>query len=379
MSDIHIFRSGTHTDMLGRSVTVSDADLCAMAQTYDPAKHEAPVVAGHPATDAPAYGWIKSLRAEGGNLFAEPHQLDPAFCELVSQHRYKKISPAFYSPGTPGNPVPGQFYLKHVGFLGAVPPAVKGLQQVQFADGEDVLEFADWSQQTTATLFSRLRDFFIAQFGLEKADSVMPDYLINDLRDDAMRPAEPVAPDQTAFSEADHPAEKTAPETPPSEPDEEKPVDKPETDNPALAAENAALKQQLADLKSQQAQAETAKRHADSVAFAEQLISQAKLAPAGKGVLVAVLDALSGSEEALMYAEGDSQKPLASAFRDLLSACQPVLQFAEVANHDAAAPQQAGDLAFAGAEPSRLTLHSKARALAKTENITYEAAVRRLI
>lgn len=378
MSDIHIFRSGTHTDMLGRSITVSDADIAAMAQTYDPAKHEAPVVAGHPSTDAPAYGWIKSLRAEGGNLFAEPHQLDPAFCELVSQHRYKKVSPAFYSPGTAGNPVPGQFYLKHVGFLGAVPPAVKGLQQVQFAESEDVLAFADWRLQTTATLFSRLRDFFIAQFGLEKADSVMPGYLINDLRDEAMGSAEPATSEQAAFSEPDHPEQKTAPEPPPSEPDEEKPVDKPETD-PALAAENTALKQQLADLTAQQAQAETARRHAGSLAFAEQLISQAKLAPAGKDVLVAVLDALSGSEEALMYAEGDSKKPLAAAFRDLLTASQPVLQFAEVANPGAAAPQQADDLAFAEAEPSRLTLHSKARALAKTENITYEAAVRRLI
>lgn len=145
MRRIHIFRAGTHTPMQGGPLEFSAASLAATAAGYDPARHEAPIVVGHPPMDAPAYGWVERLQAEGGDLFAIPRQVEPAFGQMVREGRFKKVSASFFGPSHPRNPTPGQFYLKHVGFLGATPPAVPGLKPVEFGedDAETVtIEFA---------------------------------------------------------------------------------------------------------------------------------------------------------------------------------------------------------------------------------------------
>ena len=78
--------------MSGAALDFSVDDLAASAAAYDPALSEAPIVVGHPVTDAPAYGWVKSLAFAGGGLEAEPDQVDPAFAEMVAAGRFKKIS-----------------------------------------------------------------------------------------------------------------------------------------------------------------------------------------------------------------------------------------------------------------------------------------------
>ncbi|CAM5383580.1 hypothetical protein [Rhodanobacter lindaniclasticus] len=130
---IEIFRAGKHVALDGRELEFSAADLAQIADSYDPALSEAPMVVGHPKLDAPAYGWAKSLRAEGDLLLAEPHQVDAQFAALFNAGRYKKRSASIFLPDTPGNPTPGKMYLRHIGFLGAVPPAVTGLRDAQFA------------------------------------------------------------------------------------------------------------------------------------------------------------------------------------------------------------------------------------------------------
>lgn len=141
---IQIFKPGRHTAMSGAELAFSESDLAASAAAYNPALSEAPIVVGHPALDLPAYGWVKSLAFADGGLEAEPDQVDPAFAEMVAAGRFKKISAAFYPPDAPKNPVPGVYYLRHVGFLGAAAPAVKGLRTPAFAedDGVVTLEFA---------------------------------------------------------------------------------------------------------------------------------------------------------------------------------------------------------------------------------------------
>ena len=69
---IEIARTGTFTDSAGRPQTFTEDDLEAIAHAYDPAKRDAPLVFGHPKTDAaPAFGWAARLRAENGKLFAQ--------------------------------------------------------------------------------------------------------------------------------------------------------------------------------------------------------------------------------------------------------------------------------------------------------------------
>ena len=133
---IQIFKPGRHTALSGQALEFSAADLSASAAAYDPTKSEAPIVVGHPALDAPAYGWVKSLAFADGALDAEPDQVDAAFAEMVAAGRFKKISASFFMPDAANNPVPGVYYLRHVGFLGAAAPAVKGLRNPSFAADE---------------------------------------------------------------------------------------------------------------------------------------------------------------------------------------------------------------------------------------------------
>lgn len=145
LAPLDIFRAGTHTDVAGRTLSFAAADLDATAAAYDPAKHEAPLVVGHPALDAPAYGWVKALARDGEVLRATPDQVEAQFAEWVNAGRYKKISASFWLPDAPGNPAPGVYSLRHVGFLGAAAPAVKGLRAPSFAGDQTgivTLEFA---------------------------------------------------------------------------------------------------------------------------------------------------------------------------------------------------------------------------------------------
>ncbi len=141
---IEIFKAGTHTSSDGQRLTFSEGDIARCAAAYDPDLSDAPLVVGHPQTDAPAYGWVDRLRADGGVLKASTRQVDPAFSEMVNAGRFRRVSAAFFMPNAPNNPKPGTVYLRHVGFLGAQPPAVKRLKAASFsANSAAVLQGGD--------------------------------------------------------------------------------------------------------------------------------------------------------------------------------------------------------------------------------------------
>ncbi|MBF0341925.1 MAG: hypothetical protein HQL95_13335 [Magnetococcales bacterium] len=131
---IAIFKSGRHADMSGTTLVITDADLERTVAAYDPAIWKAPLVIGHPRHDAPAWGWVAGLSLEDGTLMARLTDLDPTVLQLVAEGRYRNVSVSFYTPDGPGNPYPGVYYPRHVGLLGAQPPAVKGLPQVAFQE-----------------------------------------------------------------------------------------------------------------------------------------------------------------------------------------------------------------------------------------------------
>jgi hypothetical protein len=194
MKSFQIFKAGKHTASSGTTLEFSEDQLRAAVEAYDPELHEAPIVVGHPRDNGPAYGWIKSLSFADGAIVAEPQQLDADFAEMVQSGRFKKRSASWYLPDSPNNPKPGTLYLRHVGFLGAQPPAVKGLKEVQFNDADEgIVEFSDSAMVTgiLAMMMRRMREFFIAEYGTEKADSVIPDFLVADIEAEARKPAEP--------------------------------------------------------------------------------------------------------------------------------------------------------------------------------------------
>lgn len=149
MKPLHIFKPGLHTASCGTTLNFTQSDLTATVAAYNPTLHEAPLVIGHPQHDAPAAGWVKTLTATPEGLIAEPQQIDPTFAEQLAAGSYKKVSASFYHPTAPNNPVPGVYYLRHVGFLGAQPPAVKGLRAIELAEAEPgVIHFSEGLPQT---------------------------------------------------------------------------------------------------------------------------------------------------------------------------------------------------------------------------------------
>lgn len=134
---IEIFRAGTHTAMEGQEISFSDEDIDSIAAAYNGyhrAGYGAPLSLGHPASNGPAYGETAGLISKNGRLFALVKP-DNRLLDMVQSGLYKKVSAAFYKPGEARNPAgTGAWYLRHIGFLGAQPPAVKGLEQVEFME-----------------------------------------------------------------------------------------------------------------------------------------------------------------------------------------------------------------------------------------------------
>ena len=315
---IQIFKPGRHIAASGTVISFAESDLQASAAAYDPAKHEAPLVVGHPKHDAPAYGWVKGLSFADG-LDATPDQVDPEFAEMVAAGRFKKISASFYAPDAPNNPVPGVFYLRHVGFLGAQPPAVKGLRSPEFADAEEgVVEFADWGDMQNAALWRRMRDFFIEKFGLDKADSVLPDYAVASLEDEARKETDDVSSDNPSAP---------APAFTETQGDDMSVEEKARL--AALETENKNLKADATARAEKDAADRRTVIHAGNASFAEGLIKEGKLLPAISAVAVAVLDDLANREQVVEFGEGDAKKPLVDAFKEFLTAQPKIVDFKE--------------------------------------------------
>ncbi|MDM9583115.1 hypothetical protein [Nostoc sp. GT001] len=176
--EIEIFAAGTHTSSNGTTVTLNESDLDAIASSYNPDLFDAPAVVGHPRDNSPAYAWVEGVRRVGSKLMASLKDWDTDFQEAVKNKRYKKISASFYSPDSSSNPKPGNYYLRHVGFLGGMAPAVKGLKSVAFGEVEEgVVDFC-CGMSGDKEIFRNLREWLIEQYGMETSDRVVPGYLL---------------------------------------------------------------------------------------------------------------------------------------------------------------------------------------------------------
>ena len=131
---IEIFKGGKQTDSQGREHDGDEIIDKALA-SFNVKEHEPPLTVGHPEDNSPAYGWVEGIKAivkDGAKvLMAKFRQVAPDFEDLVKQGLFKKRSASFYPDGR----------LRHVGFLGAAPPAVKGLADMAFAEKDESISF----------------------------------------------------------------------------------------------------------------------------------------------------------------------------------------------------------------------------------------------
>lgn len=118
--DLEIFRTGTHTDgRQGKTITYTQDDLEHIANLYNSqAKDKAPVVLGHPVSNSEqGYGFVESLKVKGDRLLADLRDVSEKLISFINKKEYLKRSISLDSNNL----------LRHLGFLGAVRPAVSGL------------------------------------------------------------------------------------------------------------------------------------------------------------------------------------------------------------------------------------------------------------
>ena len=120
VKDVPVFRAGDY----GEKGKYSADDIWAIAEGYDPSWLEAPVTPDH-VQEGPAWGWVKSLRAAGSELFATLRVPADVFA-LITEGRYRRRSVEIYRNFTLRDGR-SRLYLKAVSVLGAATPQVKGL------------------------------------------------------------------------------------------------------------------------------------------------------------------------------------------------------------------------------------------------------------
>ncbi|HCW1111826.1 TPA: peptidase, partial [Pseudomonas aeruginosa] len=298
----------------------------------------------------------------------------PEFAEAANRKMYKKRSASVYLPDSPGNPVPGKHYLRHIGFLGAVPPAIKGIPDapLNFAedDGALAIEFAEAPYAVTALteILRRLRDFFVEREGAERADQLIPQWQLSSIEEDARRAVTHGASAQASFSEPAiegvdaAAASAAAAEEPqgtvtPSDGASESAAEADRTSHPSqqdtTMPDEAALqerqrqldeREQLLATREAQVAQQKAQEHRNEVTeFAEGLVEAGRLLPRQKAPVIELLVSLP-ADTPLEFAEGDGQvtKPAAEVLRSLLAELPKQVDFSEKSG-------DGGDLSFGSA------------------------------
>ena len=137
-----IFRVGTHTDSNGRKKDWTNEDLETIKTNFLTKNPDVPICCGHPKSNSPAYGWTDKMKVESGKLFATFKNVQESFKEAYDQGLFKTRSLSLTSDLIP----------RHIAFLGAQSPAIKGMEKFCFEEcGDDIcIEF----QSNTISLYS---------------------------------------------------------------------------------------------------------------------------------------------------------------------------------------------------------------------------------
>lgn len=163
---VEIFRAGDY----GKKGVWTKDQIDQVVSNFSAGIWTPPAVIGHPETDSPAMGWVKELKRDGETLQAKFNQVQPELEGLVSGGRFPNRSAAFYSDPQGKGPV-----LRHVGFLGAVPPEVKGLAPVKFS--QETFTSIDFQEEQSMdeatikkTVGEQIKAYFADMFGPKRPE-----------------------------------------------------------------------------------------------------------------------------------------------------------------------------------------------------------------
>lgn len=370
---IDVCRTGVWRDASNREVPVDDAMLDGLVDGYA-SQDPAPVVVGHPSTDAPAFGRVEGVRRIGDRLQAKLRDIAPQFREAVEQGFYSGRSIAI-----------ADGKLRHLGFLGGRAPAVPGLSPTQFAaPPETVLAFSSgpgmtlsgaWSPRdamrsiaaTIARLSRGMRERIIAAEGIERADESIPAWdiehvqrMADELEDDAGEAATYSSTEEGTVTRPTGGA--PAP-----------------LDEAALAARAADLDAREARLAATEAAAQAAARVRNADTALEAHISAGCVLPAERASLAALLASLPDDETTITFAaaegNGEVQEKPRAVLERFLGALPQRVRYGELAG--GAIPPPPGD-ARSGEDNEAIAVEARtlmSEAASRGETLTAKVAV----
>ena len=318
MKYFEVFKAGNYPQ--GK---FTQAEVQELAKNYDPSFCEAPITLDHE-QKGPAYGWVDKLKEENGKLKATFKDLSDDLKEFVNKGKYKKISVEIYRELEGKKP-----YLKAVSFLGASIPQVKGMQAVEFKEGEsDVYIFeAEVEEDNDAEEIENLKSTIadlkgqVAKFKEDAKKNTEIKSLKEQVKDLTLELAK--FKDEAAGKDE-------------------------------LAKELKEIKENL--------------RTKDFNEFIEQHISQGILTPANKDAVFSILCDLDNIKKF------DATSDSIDTFKSFISALPKQVEFDEIAKKKATKKEDEA-LKYADADEESLEIFREAKALAEAENITFKDAL----
>ena len=258
---------------------------------------------------------MEGLKREGLKLLAKFKQVPDEIVSAIKEGRWKKRSVSFYPDGR----------LRHVGLLGAMPPAVKGLSDISFKDEEEEIIY------------------YFENNGGDEMDE--KDKEIQELKTKISEFIEQIKTKDVEFSEKEK-----------------------------------QQSEEIADLKAQLLKVETEKRQAEYNSFCEKLGD--KLLPVDKDLVIGFMDICrnTGSYE---FSEGKKENTL-EKFKDFLERnLKKQVEFGEIATKEKASnkpSKRVSEFEKKGfiVNEEQSELHEKALNYSEKHNVSYEVAVQKV-
>ena len=321
---IDLFKVGKQTDSSGHTKEWTDEELQTIVDKYNEQeeenKHRAPAIAGEHLDDKKliAYAWVKELKVEKGHLYGKFEKIDNDFKTMVNDGKFNTVSIALYP----------DLLLQHVAFLGAIPPAVKGLKAPQFSkaneqpilltyssktkkDNSVIKNYAKAGKMTLDEFIKAVVDAVKASDGDEVASNVRA--TMEKLKDSVVL---------------------TAPTPEPKKDDEPKPKFSEST-------EFIALKQEIETERQKRVKIELDLQKERDSKFYSEAVRGGVMLPAQVSSAEKVLEVIRNPKPKYRFSETEPEVMGEEVFKSFVMSYPKVIEFSEVATPERAAEEQA--------------------------------------
>lgn len=331
---LEIMRTGVFKDRHGidRNITQDIINAVANNHTYDASTPDknAPLTVGHITKErVPGFGVVEALKVVGDKLLALPGQVVPEFAALVRKGGFPDVSAGLNE---------AMDKLTHLAFLSAEKPAIDGLKPVaefscnntesrdvtitvtdivkgqlpEFSTGAE--NWLQWRINQIGSLFRNFKNYLIDKEGQEKADTMLPEYELNQLVLEipswTEKQPEFAAPAQDEFSVKLAESESKVAELTAKNTELSAKLAEFSTAESALRGEITQLKAVNTEFENKIKEFQIQVRNAEFSSFVETLINEGKVLPDQKQATIAKLETMHKATPAEFSSADGSESPL---------------------------------------------------------------------